>query len=262
MSETQRKYLANLRKNKILVRFTQVFIAIIFIGLWELFTKLGYINDFIFSSPSAIFNTIINLGKEGNLWGHIFTTVGETLIAFILGIVLGLIIAIILYQFKFIAKVCDPFLTLLNSLPKIALGPVIIIWMGANIKSIIFMALLINLIVNIVTIYNGFSSTDKNKLKLMDTFNASKFQTLIKLVIPASYPTIISSLKLNISMSLIGVIMGEFLVSKRGLGYLIIYGKQVFDLTLVMSAITLLLIISFILYKFIIYIEKKLLNEV
>lgn len=207
MSDNQKKYLNNIKKNKLLVRLTQFLIAFVFIIAWEVATRHGLINDFIFSSPSAIFKTLIHLAKEGSLWGHIMTTVGETLLAFMLGIILGLLIAIILYSFKFLAKVFDPFLTLLNSLPKIALGPLIIIWMGANTKSIIFMALLINLIINVVTIYNGFSATDKNKLKLMDTFNASKTQTLLKLVIPASYPTIISSLKLNISMSLIGAIV-------------------------------------------------------
>ena len=154
----------------------------------------------------------------------------------------------------------DPFLTMINSLPKVALGPLIIIIAGANIKSVIIMALLINLIISIITIYNGFVNV-KEKLKLIKSFGANKRQILFKLVIPSSYNTIISSMKLCISMSLIGVIMGEFLVSRAGIGYLIIYGTQVFNLSLVMAGILILLIISFLLYKIITLLEKKLIKE-
>lgn len=150
---------------------------------------------------------------------------------------------------------------MINSLPKVALGPLIIIIAGANMKSIIIMALLINLIVSIITIYNGFLNIDDKKIKLIKSFGATKLQILFKLVIPSSYKTIISSLKLNISMSLIGVIMGEFLVSKEGIGYLIIYGTQVFNLSLVMAGILILVIISYILYKIIIFIESKLIKN-
>ena len=150
---------------------------------------------------------------------------------------------------------------MINSLPKVALGPLIIIIAGANMKSIIVMALLINLIVSIITIYNGFLNIDDKKIKLIKSFGAIKLQILFKLVIPSSYKTIISSLKLNISMSLIGVIMGEFLVSKEGIGYLIIYGTQVFNLSLVMAGILILVIISYILYKIIIFIESKLIKK-
>ncbi len=261
MSEKQIKYLKKIKRNKLYIFLTQLGIITLFFIAWELGSRFNIINSFIFSSPSKILKTIIELIKDNNLFIHIFTTVYETLIAFFLGIIIGLIVAIILYLSKFLAKVFDPFLTLLNSLPKVALGPLIIIWVGANNGSIIFMALLINVIINIITIYNGFINTDENKIKLMKSFKATKPQILFKLVIPSSYNTIISSLKLNISMSLIGVIMGEFLVSKQGLGYLIIYGKQIFNLDLVMSSIFILVLISYLLYKTISIIEKKLLKN-
>ena len=195
------------------------------------------------------------------MFNHIFVTLEEVLIAFILGIVLGFFVAIILYEFPMLSSIMDPFLTMINSLPKVALGPLIIIIAGANIKSVIIMALLINLIISIITIYNGFINVDKEKLKLIKSFGANKRQILFKLVIPSSYNTIISSMKLCISMSLIGVIMGEFLVSRAGIGYLIIYGTQVFNLSLVMAGILILLIISFLLYKIITLLEKKLIKE-
>lgn len=260
MSPNQKKYLYKKKKEKILVIFFQITIIVFLIGIWEFLATNGYINEFIFSKPSNILKTIINLYKNFNLINHIFTTLYEVIIAFVLGIFLGFLIALLLYNFKLLAKIIEPFLTMLNSLPKVALGPIIIIWVGANLKSIIVMALLINLIISIITIYNGFIQTDKNKIKLLESFNANKLDIIKKLVIPNSLVTIISSLKLNISMSLIGVIMGEFLVSKSGIGYLIIYGTQIFNLNIVMSGVIILIIISYILYKIISIIENKLLK--
>lgn len=261
MSSEQKKYLKKLRHHKIAVIIWQVVIVVGFFCLWEYLANKNIINSFVFSSPSKVLNTITNLIAQGNLFNHIFVTLEEVLIAFFLGILLGFIIAIILYEIPILADILDPFLTMINSLPKVALGPLIIIIAGANIKSVIAMALLINLIISIITIYNGFINIDKTKLTLIKSFKATKIQTLKKLVIPCSYNTIISSLKLNISMSLIGVIMGEFLVSREGIGYLIIYGTQVFNLSLVMAGILILIIISFLLYKIITYVENKLIKE-
>lgn len=261
MSEEQRKFIKKIRLRKLIVTLSQILIVILFFGMWEYLANKNIINSFVFSKPSKIINTIINLGVQNNLFNHIFVTLEEVLIAFILGLLLGFIIAIILYEFPILSSILDPFLTMINSLPKVALGPLIIIIAGANIKSVIIMALLINLIICIITIYNGFLNTDIEKLKLIKAFGANKIQILFKLVIPSSYNTIISSMKLCISMSQIGVIMGEFLVSRAGIGYLIIYGTQVFNLSLVMAGILILLIISFLLYKIITLIEKKLIKE-
>ncbi len=204
MSKEQIAYLNTIKKRKIFILISQIIICILFLGLWQLLSDFKIINPFIFSSPKEIVITTISMFKNYSLFSHILTTLYETILAFILGISLGFIMAIILYEFKIIEKIIDPFLTMLNSLPKVALGPIIIIWTGANIKSIIFMALLINLIISIMTIYNGFLNTDNYKIKLLESFGASKFQILTKVVIPESYLTIISSLKINISMSLIG----------------------------------------------------------
>ena len=258
MSLEQKAFINKIKKKKILITIIQISIVILFVVIWEILAKFKIINTFLFSSPSKIISVMLDLITANNLFPHILITLYETLVAFLLGIILGFIISIILYEYPMIAKIVDPFLTMLNSLPKVALGPLIIIIAGANIKSIILMALLINLIISIMTIYNGFLNIDKTKLKLFESFRATKIQTLKMLIIPSSFPTIISSLKINISMSLIGVIMGEFLVSKKGIGYLIIYGTQVFNLDLVMLGIIILGIISFILYEIVFYIEKKL----
>lgn len=260
MSKEQRDFIIRYKLNKLLILGIQIMIVVVFFVTWEYLSSHNIINAFIFSSPSKVIDTIYNLYLGGDLFHHIWVTVYETLIAFGIGLVLSIGISILLYLSNRLYKVLDPFLTCLNSLPKVALGPMIIIIAGANTKSIILMAILINLIVGVVVITNGFYSTDKTRLKLMKSFKASKYQILKYLVIPSNYKTIISSFKLSISMSLIGVITGEFLVSQAGLGYLIIYGTQVFNLDLVISGILLLIIISYILYKVVEYIEKLLLR--
>lgn len=260
MSKEQADFLKKYKKSKRIILFTQVLLVIFILGLWEVLSRFNIINSFIFSSPCKVIKTICKLYIDNNLFNHIWISVYETIIAFIIGLLISLFISILLYLYNNLYKVLDPFLTCLNSLPKVALGPMIIIIAGANIKSIIVMAVLINVIVSTVVITNGFYSTSKIKLKLMKSFGANKYQILKYLVIPSSYKTIISSFKLGISMSLIGVVSGEFLVSRGGLGYLIIYGTQVFNLDLVISGILLLVIISYILYKIVLCIERILLR--
>lgn len=256
-----KKYKNKLLINKILVIFTQIILLILLLIIWQLLADFELINTFISSSPKKVIETIISLHEQQNLYHHIFITVYETIISFGIGTILGTIIAIILWWNNFLYKVFDPYLTIINSLPKVALGPIIIIWAGANINSIIIMALLISVIVTIITVYNGFVSTDQNKINLLKSFKATKFQILKYVILPSSYSTIISSLKINISMSLIGVIMGEFLVSKEGIGYLIMYGSQVFNLNLVIAGIIILMIVSYLMYLIVVYIEKKLIKE-
>ncbi len=250
------------RKEKIVVRFFQIFIGLSFIILWELLSRFKIINSFVFSSPSKIVYTLVDLYRNNNLFNNIFVTLYELFISFGIGSILGFVIAIIFYRVPMLKKIFDPYLTLLNSLPKVALGPLLIIWIGANTKSIIVMALLINLIVSIIGFYNGFTNTDKYKLKLLKSFGASEKQIIFRLVVPSSLENIFSTIKLNISMSLIGVIMGEFLSSKAGVGYLILYGTQVFNLNLVMSGIILLLVLSYLLYLIICLVEKRILKHI
>lgn len=254
-------FLKKKKKKKFLIAITQILIFITFIIIWELLAKYKIINTFLASSPSLIFKTIINLAKDNNLFNHILVTLYETLISFTLSIIIGIIIASILWWNNFLSKVLDPYLTILNSLPKVALGPILIIWIGANVKSIIFMALLIATIISIITILNGFNSTDQNKIKLMKSLNASKWQIYKMIILRGNLNIIVSSLKINVSMCLIGIIMGELLVSKEGIGYLIMYGSQVFNLNLVMTGIILLALISYILYFIVCYIEKKLVKN-
>ncbi len=260
-SDEHKSYLKNKKKNKILIFITQISILLLFIGIWQFLANKEIINTFIFSSPKQVIETIVNLHNTNNLYNHIWITVYETIVSFSLGTLIGIIVASIIWYNRFIAKVIDPYLTILNSLPKVALGPIIIIWCGAGMKSIILMALFISVIITIINIYQGFISIDQNKIKLLKTMGAKKNQIYFKLLLPGSFSNIISTLKINISMSLIGVIMGELLVSKEGLGYLIMYGSQVFNLNLVMTGVIILCIVSAIMYYIVYYIEKRVLKK-
>ncbi len=260
ISAEHKNYLKSLKKRNFFIRLTQIMIIIIFIVIWQFLADYNLINTFITSTPKQVVKTIISLNNSGELWHHIWITVFETIISFSLGTIIGILIATILWWNSFLAKVIDPYLTILNSLPKVALGPIIIIWAGAGINSIILMALLISVIITIINIYQSFIEVDYNKIKLMKSFKATKRQIYTKLVLPSSYPAFINALKINVSMSLIGVIMGEFLVSKDGIGYLIMYGSQVFNLNLVITGILILAIVSAIMYYIILYIEKRLIT--
>ena len=258
VSDKQKKFLKSVKRNKIFIKVVQFSILFLLIFLWEILARYEVINSFITSSPNKIILNINDLLWNGNLIHHIIVTLGETLIAFLITLFIGLLISTLIYRFKTFDKIIDPYLTAFNSLPKVALGPVLIIWTGANTKSIILMAILISIIVSIQSISVGFKNTNYNRIKLLRRFGASEFDILRYVVIPSNYKVIISSAKINIGLCLIGVIMGEFLTSKAGIGYLILYGSQVFNLTLVMSGIVVLLVISIILYKIINVIEKHL----
>jgi len=257
MDKEELNYIKKIKRTNINIILIQLSIVFIFIIIWQYLSSKSIISPFIFSSPYKIVITIIDLFKN-NLIYHIFVTLSEILISFIICFILSLTIAILLYLSNTLYKILDPFLSTLNSLPKISLGPILIIWFKASSKSIIVMSLLISTLVCMQTIYIGLLNTNKYHILLFKSLKASKYKQIKYLLIPSSYPSIISALKLNISMTLVGVIMGEFLVSKAGLGYLIIYGTQIFNLDLVYSSIVILIILSYLIYKPINILEKKL----
>ena len=256
VSSERKLYLRKIKKDKIIINFFRVFIFIFLIFIWELLSRLNLIDTFMFSSPSNIIKTIIDLYKDNNLFIHIFTTLYEIIMSFIIGSIIGFIISSILYLFDRLNKILDPYLTILNSLPKVALGPLIIILFGANTNSIIIMALLISVIVSIMNINSIFKSTDINKIKIVKSMGGNKIDILFRVIIPNNYLEIVDSFKVNISLIFIGVIMGEFLVSKQGIGYLINYGSQILNMNLVLSGISLLVLLTIILYSLILLIDK------
>ena len=252
-----KKFLKKEKLSTIKVILCHISIIVLFIILWQVLSDYKIINTFLCSSPKKVVQTIVSLYKSNNLFINIWVTLKEILVSFTLGSFIGIIFAAFLWLSPFASKVLDPYLTILNSLPKVALGPIIIIWAGANQNSIILMALLISTISTIISVYVGFKHTNKINIKLLKSFNANKFQIFTKVIFPSNISTIISSLKINLSMTFVGVIMGEFLVSKQGLGYLINYGSQVFNTNLVVTGIIILGILTSILYFLILILENK-----
>lgn len=249
--ELSKAHIDFVRKHKRRQRFIRIMryvILIAFLSLWELLAQFGAIDPFITSSPSRIVTTIGRLWKEGELLMHIGVTMYETCMGFILGTIIGTLIAVLMWWSDTLCSILDPYLVILNALPKIALGPVLIVWIGSGVESIIVMALLISLVVTIMTVLTGFMEENSQKKLLMDTLRATKMQMFLYGVFPASIPTIVSALKLSVGMSWVGVIVGEYLVSKAGLGYLIVYGGQVFKLDLVMASIVILCVLAAIMY--------------
>ena len=244
------------RRHTLFIWTMRFAILILTLGLWEVLARLEIIDSFITSSPSRIYITICSLFNENNLVYHIGITLYETVLGFLIASGVGYIIALILWWSETLRKILEPYVVVLNSLPKIALGPIIIVWCGSGSKAIIFMATLIGIIVAIITMLNGFLETDNNKILLLKSMGANKIKILSKLVIPGSLPTFISMLKISVGLAWVGSIMGEYLVSRAGLGYLIVYGGQVFKLDLVMSATIVLCILATLMYSVVSLIEK------
>ena len=257
ISKRQEEFIKAYRKKEKTVGFFRFFILIAVIIVWEFAAKSGLIDEFIFSSPSAMAKAAINMAKSGDLFYHISVTAAETIVGFLLGTAIGSSLAVILWWNKMIADILQPYLVVLNSLPKTALAPIIIVWLGNNTKSIILIALLTSVIITIMTVLNGFLETDKDKMKLITILGGSKRQILTKVVIPSNVPVIFNALKINVGLSFVGVIVGEFLVGKAGLGYLIVYNSQVFKLNNVMMSVTVLALMAAVMYKIITLIENK-----
>ena len=256
-SLARKQYLRKKQKDKILVLFWQIAIFVLFLGIWQLLADFNVIDPFFFSSPSRIVTTIIDLAKDGNLWIHIWTSLYETIIGFVIATILGVLIAVLLWWSEKLRRIMEPYLIILNSLPKIALGPMIIFWVGSGTGATIVMCVLICIVITTISMLNAFISCDNDKILLMKSMHANKFQILFKLILPNALPEFVSVLKINVGMSWVGTIMGEYLSSKAGLGYLINYGSQVLKLDIVMASITLLCILAAGMYLIVSPLEKK-----
>ncbi|MFD3156084.1 ABC transporter permease [Haloimpatiens sp. FM7330] len=251
------KYIQAVKKKKRKIVIVRLIILICFFALWEIAGDLKWIDPFLTSTPSRMIKSLVKIYNEGTLFKHIGVTCLETILGFILSTVIGTLLAVLLWWSDFASKVLDPYLVVLNALPKVALAPIIIFWAGNGYTSIIIIAILISIIVTIINVLSGFKSIDEDKIKLLKTFGATKFQILTNLVLPASIPTLISALKINVGLSWVGVIMGEFLVAKDGLGFLIIFGGQISQLDMVMMSIIILCILAYAMYELVALIEKN-----
>lgn len=258
LSPARKSYLAGIRRRERFITCMRYAILVALIGLWELAAQRGWIDPFITSSPSRVAATIARLLQDGELFTHIGVTLFETVAGFLIGTAAGTLIAAAMWWSPVACRILDPYLVILNALPKIALGPILIVWIGAGIGSIIVMAVLISLVVTIVTVLTGFMDITGEKQLLMRTLGATKLQIFTLVVLPAAVPTMMAALKISVGMSWVGVIVGEYLVSQAGLGYLIVYGGQVFQLDLVMASIVVLCLLAAVMYYGVAAIEKRL----
>jgi NitT/TauT family transport system permease protein len=248
VSERHALFLRALRRRQMSVVAVQLLLLVGFLALWQIGASLRLIDPFIISQPTAIMQKLVELTHDGTLGYHIAVTVGETLVGFVLGTALGIVIAAMLWWWDFLSDVSDPYIVVLNATPKMALGPVFIIWLGATMIAVIALAISISLFVTILSVYSAFRQTDSEKLIVVRSFGASKWQQFRKVVFPQAVPTIVATLKVNIGLSLIGAIVGEFLAANAGLGYLIIYGQNIFNMSLVMTSLMILTVIAGLMY--------------
>lgn len=255
------QYKASLQKEKRLVLVFQSLIFIVFFASWETLSRLEWIDPLIFSSPSKVWNLFTSKVMDGTLMSHLSVTVFETVLGFLLGTLLGTILAAILWWSPFLSKILDPYLVILNAMPKVALGPILIVALGPNLTSIIAMGAIISIIITTIVVYTSFKEVDPNYLKVLQTFGANRSQMFKEAILPASFPTIISTLKVNVGLSWVGVIVGEFLVSEKGLGYMIIYGFQVFNFNLVMLSLMIIAVFASIMYQLVELLERKLIRN-
>lgn len=244
------------RRKKGLILFSQFALLFLFLASWELFARLGVINTFLVSKPSDIWNLFFIYLKNGEIFRHMKVSLLETLYGLVIGTGLGILIGILLWWFPTLSRILDPFLVVLNALPKTALAPILIIWAGTGMKGIVVVAISLSIVITILSSYHAFNSIDGEQIKMMKTLGASKWQILIKLILPANIPNLINIVKINIGMAWVGVIVGEFLVSREGIGYLVVYGGQVFKLDLVMMGVFILGVLALLMYLLLNGVEK------
>ncbi|MFP5114615.1 ABC transporter permease [Bacillaceae bacterium C204] len=256
-----RSYIQSLKVEKRWVRFYQAIIFVVFFSSWEWSSQKQWIDPLLFSSPSKIWNLLLEKIHDGSLVSNIGVTLTETVLGFILGTLLGTILAAVLWWSPMISRILDPYLVILNAMPKVALGPILIVALGPGYTSIIAMGTIISIIITTIVVYTSFKEVDPNYLKVLQAFGATRWQCFKEAILPASFPTIISTLKVNVGLSWVGVIVGEFLVSTKGLGYMIIYGFQVFNFTLVFLSLLVIAVFATIMYQLVELLEKKIIKE-
>ncbi len=256
-SPRQKQYLAQQKKEKHIILAARILLFVLFMGLWEVSAKWDWIDSFIFSSPSLITKTFFLMCRDQSLFSHIAVTLTETLVSFFFVVLLGVGTAVLLWCSPKASRILEPYLVVLNSLPKSALAPLLIVWLGANERTIVVAGMSVAIFGSIINLYSGFCQADPEKLKLIETLGGHKKEKLTKIVLPSSVPLILSVMKVNIGLCLVGVIIGEFIGARKGLGYLIIYGSQTFKLTWVLMSIVILCVIAMVLYGILNFIEKR-----
>jgi len=233
-------------------------IFVTFVALWEIAAMTGLIDAFFWSKPSAIASTMVIFFTEGNAVTDIIYTFRSTILGFILGTTLGAVLGMSFWWSRNYALIMQPYIICLESIPKLALAPLIILVFGMGLSSKVAIATALTLVVSTLTAYSGVQAVDRDQEKLFYSLGASRWQVFTKLVAPSCIPWIISILRVNIGLALTGSIVGEFVASQYGLGRTILYAGQTYEIALVWVAVLVLSGLSMIMYVAVSWLERYL----
>ena len=253
----QEEFIRKHRRHHHEIASWRTIIFVLFLVLWEVSANLKWIDSFFFSSPSRVARCFVDQIRNNSMLAHIGVTLLETLLSFLLVILFSLLVSTLLWHSRKLSEILEPYLVVLNSLPKSALAPLFIVWLGTGTRTIIVAGMSVAVFGSIISFYTGFQQVDSEKITLIYTLGGARRDAFLKVVLPGSVPILLSTAKVNIGLALVGVIIGEFLAARRGLGYLIIYGSQVFQLDMVITSIIVLCIIALGFYKSIQAIEHQ-----
>ena len=253
----QEEFIRKHRRHHHEIASWRTLIFVLFIVLWEISANRKWIDSFFFSSPSRVARCFVDQIRHNAMLSHIGVTLLETVLSFLLVIAFSLLMSTLLWHSRKLSEILEPYLVVLNSLPKSALAPLFIVWLGTGTRTIIVAGMSVAVFGSIISFYTGFQQVDNEKITLIYTLGGTRRDAFLKVVLPGSVPILLSTAKVNIGLALVGVIIGEFLAARRGLGYLIIYGSQVFQLDMVITSIIVLCVIALGFYKSIQAIEHQ-----
>ena len=241
---------------------TQIGICIAFIALWELAARLGLINPFFWSQPSQIARTAVIFFTTGTAFVDIGHTLRSTLLGFVFGTTIGAMLGLSFWWSRNYALIVQPYIICLESLPKLALAPLVILVFGMGLASKVAIATALTVVVSTLTAYAGVQAVDKDQERLFYALGASRWQVFTKLVTPSCVPWLISILRLNIGLALTGAIVGEFIASQHGLGKTILYAGDTYDISLVWVAVSVLSALAMVMYVAVSWLEHFLRKEI
>lgn len=253
------KYLENKEPNNILLNIGRFLVFFMIIVCWELGARFEIIDPFFWSLPSEIFATWMQIIQDGTAWRDTLFTFQSTISGFIIGTLGGALLGLSFWWSKYYAKIAEPFIIMFEAMPKLALAPIIVLIFGLGISSKIAMAVAITIVITTLTTYNGMKQIDNDLIRMIYSLGATRFQVFTKVVVPWTMPSIISALRINIGLALTGAIVGEYIGSTNGIGRMIFYAGQTYEISLIWAGIFNLSLLSMILYLIVGQLEKILL---
>lgn len=234
----------------------QALAVIGFFALWEIGVRAGWISAFLVGSPLGIFTIGLKMILSGDLLSDTWFTLFEAILGFVIGTIVGSLLGLALWYSAFVARLVEPFIVAINSVPKIALAPIVVLWFGTGLVSKVALSVSLTAIVALIAAYQAAKDADVDLQSLLISMGADKHQVFFKAVVPSTLPSIIATFRINIGFGLVGAVVGEFISSQRGLGHLIYTASSLYDLNTVWVGLFTLMIMGFVLYYVIDIIER------